>query len=232
VFVARRGDAYTLFADAERVATLSRGEIEQWCAGDPRPAPGTDYAVRPRALSLTLWARLMLGDVFIHGIGGAKYDEMTDELMRRYFGVEPPPMVCASATLRLPAATASPDVASAARRLRDWRFNPHRVLRDASALGPMMAERAALIERSRRLRDSSPEAHAVRHEVFGAIRSVNERMRGCEPGTAERLRAALAEAVTAARHSRTLSSREYFVGLFPRDRLAALAAKVDAFIGA
>lgn len=232
VFVALRGDAFTLFADVEPVATLSRREIEQWCARDPRLAPGTDYAVRPRALSLTLWARLVLGDVFIHGIGGAKYDEMTDDLMRRYFGVEPPPMVCASATLRLPAATVTPDVTGAARRLRDWTFNPHRVAHDASALAPMLTERAALIERSRRLRDASPKAHAVRHEVFGAIRSVNERMRGREPSTAERLRAALAEAVTAARHSRALASREYFAGMFPAERLASLAAKVDAVIGA
>src|SRR5262249_12075472 len=48
------------------------------------------YKVRPRALTTTLFARLMLADVFVHGIGGAVYDALTDELMRQFFGVEPP----------------------------------------------------------------------------------------------------------------------------------------------
>ena len=46
--------------------------------------------LRPRALTLTLFARLCLGDFFIHGIGGGKYDEVTDAIIRDYFGVEPP----------------------------------------------------------------------------------------------------------------------------------------------
>ena len=46
--------------------------------------------IRPRALTLTLWARLCLSDLFIHGIGGAKYDRITDQLIRCYFGIEPP----------------------------------------------------------------------------------------------------------------------------------------------
>ena len=32
----------------------------------------------------------VLSDLFIHGIGGAKYDELTDEIIRRFFGIEPP----------------------------------------------------------------------------------------------------------------------------------------------
>jgi hypothetical protein len=232
VFVASRGDAIVLFADMEPVTTLSRNEIEAWCSSGVTSLPGSDYAMRPRALSLTLWARLALGDVFIHGIGGAKYDEMTDELMRRYFGVAPPPMACASATLRLLAAREAPDVASAVRRLRDWTYNPQRVVRDASALGTMPREREALVARSRGLRESSPGDHVARHTVFDAIRRLNERMRVRDPARDAQLRAELDAAVTAARHSRVLSSREYFVGLFPREKLASLAANAVAIIGA
>ena len=46
--------------------------------------------IRSRALVTTLWARLALGDLFIHGIGGAKYDRVTDLLMERFFGLHPP----------------------------------------------------------------------------------------------------------------------------------------------
>ena len=36
---------------------------------------------------LTLWARLLLCDLFIHGIGGAQYDRVTDLIVENYFGV-------------------------------------------------------------------------------------------------------------------------------------------------
>ena len=47
---------------------------------------GAGCKVRSRALTTTLFARLLLADLFLHGIGGGKYDELTDELMRRFFG--------------------------------------------------------------------------------------------------------------------------------------------------
>ena len=48
------------------------------------------FKVRTRALTTTLFARLFLADLFIHGIGGAKYDELTDAILRRFYGFEPP----------------------------------------------------------------------------------------------------------------------------------------------
>ena len=46
--------------------------------------------------------RLALGDLFIHGIGGAKYDAVTDVLIDRFFGLTPPGFLVVSATLHLP----------------------------------------------------------------------------------------------------------------------------------
>jgi hypothetical protein len=58
--------------------------------------------LRTRALTTTLYARLVLGDLFIHGIGGAKYDQVTDRLSETFFGVSPPPYVTLTGTLLLP----------------------------------------------------------------------------------------------------------------------------------
>ena len=58
--------------------------------------------VRSRALTNTLFARLFLSDLFIHGIGGGKYDELTDDLIRRFYGIEPPEFLILSATRLLP----------------------------------------------------------------------------------------------------------------------------------
>jgi hypothetical protein len=58
--------------------------------------------LRPRALLTTLFARLLLSDQFIHGIGGAKYDQLTDAIFERFLGLNPPEFITATATLRLP----------------------------------------------------------------------------------------------------------------------------------
>src|SRR5207244_11160094 len=64
--------------------------------------PASDVRqLRPRALTLTLFARVCLGDFFIHGIGGGKYDEVTDVIIRDYFGLDPPAYQVLSATLHL-----------------------------------------------------------------------------------------------------------------------------------
>ena len=58
-------------------------------------------ALRPRALAATIWMRMILGDAFLHGIGGAKYDQAADLLMGAWFGVRPPAYLIATATFNL-----------------------------------------------------------------------------------------------------------------------------------
>mgnify|MGYP003676833614 CR=1 FL=1 len=49
-----------------------------------------------------MYLRLMVSDLFLHGIGGGKYDQLTDAIVREFFGIEPTPMAVATATLHLP----------------------------------------------------------------------------------------------------------------------------------
>jgi hypothetical protein len=63
---------------------------------------GSHFKLRPRALATTMYARLFLCDLFIHGIGGAKYDELGDSITRKYFGIETPELMVVSATVLLP----------------------------------------------------------------------------------------------------------------------------------
>jgi hypothetical protein len=87
--------------------------------------------LRPRALTLTLFARVCLGDFFIHGIGGGKYDEVTDIIIRDYFGLEPPAYQVLSATLHLPLPgfhSTQDDLKRAEWLVRDLHWNPQRHL--------------------------------------------------------------------------------------------------------
>lgn len=57
--------------------------------------------IRSRALLTTLAVRMLVGDLFIHGIGGGVYDQLTDRIMAQFFGVTPPRYLVATATLHL-----------------------------------------------------------------------------------------------------------------------------------
>jgi hypothetical protein len=116
------------------VADLADGELPFWGPEENgRRTRATEIVpgVRPRALTLTLFARLCLGDFFLHGIGGGKYDELTDSLIRHYFGIEPPRYAVLSATLHLPFEPfpmEADDAKFFERKARDLYWNPHRHL--------------------------------------------------------------------------------------------------------
>lgn len=163
-----------------------------WSADDPgrlvrawQDLEGQGLKVRSRALTNTLYARVFLSDVFLHGIGGGEYDELTDELIRGFYGVEPPDYLVLSATRLLPL-PAYPATAEECRRLarlvRDLHWNPERhqpTESDASL-------RSLLVEK-RRLMRSTPTDADSRRERFRALRSVNDRLR---PSVADAIRRA------------------------------------------
>ncbi|MCA9214795.1 MAG: hypothetical protein KDB27_17110 [Planctomycetales bacterium] len=86
--------------------------------------------IRPRALMTTMFLRLLLSDLFIHGIGGAKYDELTDQICRE-LGLVPPAYACATSTLRLPVevpADSRNRIRETNQLLRQYRFHPERFI--------------------------------------------------------------------------------------------------------
>ena len=105
---------------------------------------------RTRALTTTLFARLCLADLFIHGIGGAKYDDITDRLFEQLFNMTAPRFATVSATFHLPLGGSSLasglDERRVGRHLRDLRYNPDRHI----AAAPGSTE-AALMEEKREL---------------------------------------------------------------------------------
>ena len=91
----------------------------------------TGVCLRPRALTNTMYARLICCDLFVHGIGGAKYDELTDAICARFFGMAPPPFLLFTATLRLPGQENQvewPDITRVESQLRELQFHPEKHL--------------------------------------------------------------------------------------------------------
>lgn len=181
--------------------------------------------LRPRALITTMYARLVLSDLFIHGMGGAKYDELTDLIIRRFFGIEPPAYVTATATFRLPIErpqVSIDDVQYSAHRIREIRYRPESFLNEptikkdgdvATKLIALAAEKRAHLDKHDLRRCSA--------DVFHHLDSINRAMHDLLQPVEQELRARHAEIVALARQSQLLASREFSFVLFPAEKLSA-----------
>ncbi len=192
------------------VPELAEGEVPFWHVGErgrEKVTPPFDpNRLRPRALTLTLFARLCLGDLFVHGIGGGKYDAVTDAIIRNYFGFEPPAFQVVSATLHLPLPT-FPSKADDAKRLhrlaRDLHWNPQRYLPDGSP------EHDAI-------RESKPSSL---RDQYRAFRALGDRLRPNVADEMDRTRKDLARAESEVAANAILKSREYSWVLYPEELL-------------
>ncbi len=215
--VQRYRDANGIRSRSHPVPDLHPGEAPFWGPRGPdgrrgrvtatHPDPAT---LRPRALTLTLFARVCLGDFFVHGIGGGKYDEVTDAIVRDYFGVEPPAYQVLSATLHLPVPTfpaREPEVRAAWHTARDLHWNPQRHL-PADVAAELRGEKAALAA-------AEPADHRDRVQWFHDLRHVTEALRpllGERAGEAER---GLATAREQAAANASLLRRDFAWVLYP-----------------
>lgn len=225
LFVARKGETLRLRAGEIEVGEVSTAELnscENVCSVLSR---FEGWRFRPRALTLTLWARLVLADLFIHGIGGAKYDRITDRIIADYYGIRPPTMACVSATwlLDLPRS----DVSSAAVKLirsdlRDIRYNPQRHLEPGPELEPVLKNRAASVARSIGLRKNSPFDRTARRMAFDGIRAANASMLRLRPGAIPTRESDLVRALSGLDSNRVALSREFFFGLHTDNALGQL----------
>jgi hypothetical protein len=134
--------------------------------------PQCGIKIRTRALTTTIFSRLCLGDLFIHGLGGARYDELTDAIIERFFAVSPPQFLILTGTLRLPlpARPGTIDHLHKLERLaRDLRYSPERFVSDAMRSTGI----AQLIDTKRALIASEPTTPEDRRRRFEEIRRVN-----------------------------------------------------------
>jgi hypothetical protein len=217
LYVQRAGDRLRLRTSAEPLLDLPAG-----------PA-GVDVLrtsavrIRPKALTLTMFARLCLGDVFIHGVGGARYDRVTDAVIGEVFECPPPPYVVATATLMLPllgGGAAVEDGRALERRLMELQHNPERYLASPSDAQRRLIEKKWSVIRAVEQMRPGPERRAATHR----IREINAQL---AQGLAAEIRQVQAKRAAAGRSSASLAAasyREYPFFLFDPARVGALVA--------
>jgi hypothetical protein len=170
------------------------------------------YKVRSRALTTTIYARLFLADLFIHGIGGGKYDELTDAICRSFYGFEPPRYLVLSATRLLPLPTypaTIEDRRRLLRQVRDSRYNPERLPHDENdpIWRSLAAEKKTWIA-------FEPTTASERLQRYRTLRALNARLAELHNREAQ-LRRELADCEQQLAANDLLRRRDYAFCLYP-----------------
>jgi hypothetical protein len=180
------------------------------------------FKVRSRALTNAIFARLFLCDIFLHGIGGAKYDELTDEIIRRFYECEPPGYLVLTATLLLPFQT-FPCTAErhrlSGRNLRDLHWNPDRHLNDpANDVASLVREKQISIA-------GAAETPAERRARFWKLRELTERLRPFVAAQRETEQQQLRRCTAEVEANGILLRRDYAFCLYPEALLRPFCAE-------
>ncbi len=194
---------------AQGVGTVARGNSPSELMASVAAAEGT---LAPKAVALTMFERLFVADLFVHGVGGGRYDEVTDGVIRGFFEVEPPRFVVASMSMYLPLGARFVDageVEAAERRVNGLEHNPDRFVEDAALSAEDRRAARALVGEKRGLVEAIAAPDADRKALGGRIRQVNGELRRLLADQIEQAREARERVLAARAAADVLTDRSY-----------------------
>ena len=214
-------------------------EMDACCAVEVlKKLPAQGIRLRTRALTTTLFSRLCLGDLFIHGIGGAKYDELTDQIIARFWNMTPPAFSVLSATLFLPIAESYDVTVSDATRLRtqlrDLHYNADRHVsrKSSDELTRLIDEKSALIAEqhaaktvglSRNARRQNRHANFKR---FRKLQDVQQQLQRCAVDQHNLLEHELNSVKQQLAANSILKDREFPFCLYPEEQIRGFMSEI------
>jgi hypothetical protein len=219
LFVKRAGDQLMLRSDAvEFSVPLTNGVVTSDTVAALRSARQRGIKLRPRALITTMYARLTLSDLFLHGIGGAKYDQLTDAIIERFFGITPPRFMTVTATMQLQPMDVEAlraQLRAVEHQLRELPFHPERFARaDTADFEALRAEKEKLI--------TDPPPKGQRKAWHQAIARLNERLSPFAAAPQQELLQQRDELAQQLQRAETLGAREFSFCLFDESLIDSL----------
>lgn len=219
-YLMKEGESFGLADGGEVFLTFKKSEGFQATMAKLRGLEHAHVKLRPRAITTTMFSRLFFSDIFIHGIGGAKYDTITDEIVREFFGIDPPSFATISTTLFLPLDTFNVDAGMVQllhRELKDMGYNPERYASEGRLHDEVFVSR---VKEKQRLLEvmaicSGEEKRRCFHQI-GELNKLNLADLGDEM---QRKKREIAEANLKLSYNEMVRFREYPVAIYPMKAL-------------
>ena len=176
-YMVNEGDDIKITNGAEVLVTLNKGDEVINNITRLKTLREAGIKIRPRAITTTMFSRLFISDVFIHGIGGAKYDIITDEIIKEFFAIEPPVFVTISATLFLPLEAYNLDeraLYDSERTIDDMYYNPERYAAKKTQSEPAFINKVE--EKKKLLKMMAVGSAEEKKQYFNQIKELNKSM--------------------------------------------------------
>jgi len=167
----------------------------------------------PRALTLTSFFRLLLVDNFVHGIGGGRYDQVTDQILQRYWGIAAPKFAVTTATMFFPDAGQRSGVCIPCVK-QELHHVAHNFLPKQTYLAAITAAPRKSAERKRQ--------YVAMHHTLQIARPTADAVND--------LRRQLEQTIEQKKREKVLFDRELFFAIQPRERLETMIAKYRASV--
>lgn len=173
-----------------------------------------NFKLRSRALLTTMYARLVLSDLFLHGIGGGKYDQLGDLIIQSFFMATPPTFMVISATVKLPGLELddhSGRIAGLKRAIRDTEYHGERFADQVSLDSELLERKQALLAKI--------PPKGSRQAWHDQIQQINSTLSDRLADVRSSLRSELIGLQKQAASAALLASREHPFCIFPLDYL-------------
>ncbi len=183
-------------------------------------------ALRPRGMTLTLFMRLFGCDLFLHGVGGAKYDGATSQFIRDYYQVEPPEYAGATLTVYPHLnvhEVSSEELSELEELIRDVEYNPDRHLKEAGLSDLEQEELQDMVRRKELLITQIKAGDANRKEIGLEIKKLNRSIGSAVSVYQQELTRRLAEKKEMFAASKEAKRRDYAYFLFDPGEIAQFA---------
>lgn len=219
-YMTKEGDSIKVTNGEDVLVVLEKNEGIEKNRARLKTLNESHIKIRPRAITTTMFSRLFFSDIFIHGIGGAKYDTITDEIIREFFRVDPPAFITISATLFLPLDTGNFDTKMLQvlqHELKDMGYNPERYASGEIRVDREFIERVK--EKQRLLETIAVCRGDEKRRYFNRIRELNKLNLNKIEGEFQKKQKELDVAHTKHRHNEVVRFREYPVCIYPMNTL-------------
>ena len=219
-YMMKEGDSIKVTNGEDVLVVLKKNEGIEKNRARLKTLNESHIKIRPRAITTTMFSRLFFSDIFIHGIGGAKYDTITDEIIREFFRVDPPAFIAISATLFLPLDTGNFDTKMLQvlqHELKDMGYNPERYASGEIRVDREFIERVK--EKQRLLETIAVCRGDEKRRYFNRIRELNKLNLNKIEGEFQKKQKELDVAHTKHRHNEVVRFREYPVCIYPMNTL-------------